>query len=152
MLKPLQLVLLVSLLADGGAPSPPKAKPVPTSPDAGSNLDAGSVPGVQSAESIPWPKDLKPLATLDGSAVVAAHAALQQVLARFPKGTANTCEFSARSLDVVVGHEAGMYFVRIDRRPERCGWNPGASLEFDWFELYAVSSDGRVIARYPHAP
>ncbi|WP_342378525.1 hypothetical protein NVS55_03970 [Myxococcus stipitatus] len=151
MLKPLQLALLVSLMADAST-LPPKAKPVAVSPDAGPTPDAGPRPSPPSAESIPWPKDLKPLATLDGTAVLAAHAVLQQVLAGFPKGAANACEFSARSLDVVVGQEAGMYFVRVDRRPERCGWNPGASLEFDWFELYAVSADGRVLARYPHRP
>ncbi|WP_240356150.1 MULTISPECIES: hypothetical protein [Myxococcus] len=144
MLKPHYFVLFVSLLADGGT-EPPKAKASTPVSDAGT-------PSPNGVDSIPWPKDLRPLATLDGPAVLAAHAALQQVLSRFPKGGTSTCEFSAKSLDVVVGQEAGLYFVRIDRRPERCGWAPGVSLEFDWFELYAVSPDGRVLGRHPYMP
>jgi hypothetical protein len=116
-------------------------------PDAGT-----SAPSLTLAEPIRWPKDLRPLATLDGPAVLAAHAALQQVLSRFPKNHAGACEASARSMDVVVGQEGGLYFVRIDRRVDRCGWAPGVSLEFDWFELYAVSPEGRVLARYAYMP
>ncbi|WP_426748217.1 hypothetical protein VZQ01_15385 [Myxococcus faecalis] len=146
MLKPLQLALLISLVPDGGTPPVSVAKTVDAGPAAPS--DAGSI----GAEAIPWPKDLRPLATLEGPAVLAAHAALQQVLARFPKSPSPSCESSAKSLDVVVGQEAGLYFVRVDRRPERCGWPAGVTLELDWFELYAVSPDGRVLARHPHMP
>jgi hypothetical protein len=92
------------------------------------------------------------MATLDGPAVLAAHAVLQRVLSRFPKEHAGACEHSARSLEVVVGYEEGVYFVRVDRRPDKCGEAPGVSLEFDWFELYAVSADGQILARYPHMP
>ncbi|MCP3102163.1 hypothetical protein LZ198_25165 [Myxococcus sp. K15C18031901] len=140
MLKPLHLLLLTSLMADGGTPAP---KPAPPS-DAGTSASA--------TDSIRWPKDLRPLATLDGPAVLAAHAALQQVLSRFPKERSTQCESSAKSLDVVVGLEDGVYFVRVDRRPDRCGWPPGASLEFDWFELYAVTPEGRILARHPSMP
>jgi len=104
------------------------------------------------ADSIRWPKDLRPLATLDGPAVLAAHAALQQVLSRSPKEYAGTCEYSAKGMEVVVGEEGGLYFVRINRRADKCGWNKGANLGFDWLELYAVSPDGRVLARYPYMP
>ncbi|MCE9673021.1 hypothetical protein LY474_34965 [Myxococcus stipitatus] len=143
MLKPLHLLLVTSLLADGGTP-PSKPAPPTSSPDAGTTLPT--------PDAIRWPKDLRPLATLDGPAVLAAHAALQQVLSRFPKGRSTACEYSAQSLDVVVGLEDGVYFVRVDRRPDRCGWPPGASLEFDWFELYAITPEGRVLARHPSMP
>ncbi len=157
MLKPQHLILLMSVLLDGGTaplqqgPSGADAGTVPAPPALAS--DAGTrAPAPGTADSIRWPKDLRPLATLDGPAVLAAHAALQQVLSRFPKDQAGACEASARSMDVVVGQEGGLYFVRIDRRVDRCGWAPGVSLEFDWFEMYAVSPEGRVLARYPYMP
>ncbi|WP_233591346.1 hypothetical protein [Corallococcus sp. AB011P] len=140
MLKPHHVLLLVSLVADGGS--------TPSRPDAGvpAKPDGGVVAGASDA-GIQWPTDLRPLATLDGPAVLAAHAALQRVLASFPKQDAGACESSARSLDVVVGLEGGVYFVRVDRRLDRCGWPVGSQLEFDWFELYAVSPEGKVLGR-----
>lgn len=47
-----------------------------------------------------------------------------------------------------------MYIVRINQRMDKCGWvvPEGFSLEMDWFELYAVSPEGKVLARYPFAP
>ncbi|GMT98373.1 hypothetical protein KH5H1_24920 [Corallococcus caeni] len=101
---------------------------------------------------IPWPTDLRPLATLEGPAVLAANAALQRVLASLSKQDAGACESSARSLDVVVGLEKGIYFVRVDRRLDRCGWPVGSQLEFDWFELYAVSPEGKVLGRRAFMP
>jgi hypothetical protein len=106
-------------------------------------------------ESIRWPENLRPLATLEGPAVLAAHAALQHLLARFEKeGVAGRCGYSAKGLELVVGEEGGVYFVRIDQRMDKCGWvvPRGFSTEMDWFELYAVSPNGRVLARYPYAP
>lgn len=155
MLRPHHFILLASLTMDGGSVAPPPTPPTP-GVDAGTpppSPDAGTVaPAPRSADSIPWPKDLRPMATLDGPAVLAAHAALQHVLSRFPKDKAGACAYSAQSLEVVVGQEGGLYFVRVDRRPDRCGWAPGTALEFDWFELYAVSPEGRVLARYPRMP
>ncbi|MFE8602309.1 hypothetical protein [Archangium violaceum] len=105
------------------------------------------------AAGIHWPVEVRPLATLDGPAVLAAHAAIQHVLARFPKEYAGSCTYSAKALEVVVGEQGGLYFVRINQRPERCGrFAAGVSLTPDWFELYAVSSDGKVLARYPYQP
>ncbi|WP_244222312.1 hypothetical protein [Corallococcus praedator] len=124
-------------------------------PDAGVAVkqDGGGVVTLTGADAgIQWPTDLQPLATLDGPAVLAAHAVLQRVLASFPKQDAGACESSARSLDVVVGQEGGVYFVRIDRRIDRCGWPVGSSLEFDWFELYAVSPEGKILARRAFMP
>jgi hypothetical protein len=155
MLKPHCLILLVSLMADGGTSTPvPDAGIVTPPPDRPTpSVDAGT-PALPpaAADAIRWPKDLRPLATLDGPAVLAAHAALQQVLSRTPKEYASTCEYSAKGMEVIVGEEGGLYFVRIRRRADKCGWNPGANLGFDGLELYAVSPDGRVLARYPYMP
>jgi hypothetical protein len=49
------------------------------------------------------------------------------VLSRFPKEAARACEYSAKALEVAVGQEGGLYFVRIDRRVDKCGWAPGAA-------------------------
>lgn len=146
MLKPHLFVLLMLLSVDGGT-AEPQPGPPPSSADAGA-----PVPPPASTGSIHWPENLRPLATLDGPAVLAANAVLQRVLSRFPKEYAGTCEYSAKAMDVVVGQEGGLYFVRIDRRTDRCGWTPGFSLEFDWFELYAVSPEGQILARYPYMP
>ncbi|MFP2896860.1 hypothetical protein [Corallococcus sp. 4LFB] len=104
--------------------------------------------------AIPWPKqDLTPLATLEGPAVQAAHAALEEAVKRFPKESMGKCAFSARALEVVIGQEAGWYFVRVNRRVDRCpGFGPGVTgIETDWFELYAISPDGE-LTRYPYQP
>jgi hypothetical protein len=173
MLKPHYVLLLVSLLADGGTQGPPPRSPradagtalppagssgrdggtgVPPSGisagDAGSGVPLPSTPG-----SIHWPENLRPLATLDGPAVLAAHAVLQRVLARFPKESAGICSSSAKAMEVVVGEEGGLYFVRVNRREDKCGWvAPGVNTDLDWFELYAVSPEGRILERYPYFP
>lgn len=177
MLRFLHFILLVSLVGDGGtvAPMPDTLAPgsdggtvaplpdtLTPSSDGGTvaplpapltpGSDGGTiVPSPITVDSIRWPKDLQPLARLDGPAVLAAHAALQHVLSRFPKEYAKGCTGSATSMDVVVGQEGGLYFVQILRRADRCGW-PRKHLELDWFELYAVSPDGRVLVRYPYMP
>jgi hypothetical protein len=146
-MSPSCLVLLGVLAAAEGAPGAPAVLPLVPLPEVG--LVVAPRPG---ADTLRWPENLRPLATLEGPAILAAHAALQEVLSRFPKEDAGACESSARSLEVVVGLEGGVYFVRIDRRYDRCGWAPGAQLEFDWFELYAVSPEGRILARHPALP
>jgi hypothetical protein len=150
-LKPYHFILLGLLSVDGGTVAH-KPDSLASGADAGI-ADAGVVvPPPSTADSIRWPDNLRPLATLDGPAVLAAHAALQRVLSRFPKEDVGTCEYSAESMEVVVGQEGGLYFVRIDRRADKCGWTPGFNLEFDWFELYAVSPEGRILARFPYMP
>ncbi|WIG99402.1 hypothetical protein KGD87_26080 [Myxococcus sp. SDU36] len=89
---------------------------------------------------------------MEGPAVLAAHAALQEVMKRFPKTATKSCAFSPRALEFVVGYQSGWYFVRVNRRVDKCPeFDPGVTLEYDWFELYAVSPEGRV-ERYPHRP
>lgn len=116
--------------------------------------DAGTLALPDAAQSpIKWPEDLQPLATLDGPAVLAANAALQHVLERLPKEYKRRCAYSARAMEVIVGQQGGLYFVRINRRLDKCGRaSPGFSAGFDWFELYAVSPDGQVLERYPYHP
>ncbi|HEX8820814.1 MAG TPA: hypothetical protein VF794_12875 [Archangium sp.] len=112
-----------------------------------------TIPFPFAVDSVRWPEEVRPLAILDGPAILAAHAALQQVLTRVPKEYAGTCAYSAKAMDVVIGQEAGLYFVRINPRADRCGVVlPSGAIGFDWFELYAVSPEGKVLARYPHWP
>lgn len=159
MLRPHHVILLVSLLADGGtAPTSSVAEGLDAGiahpPSSIQGTDAGTVaPKPKDSNSVPWPEtELEPLATLDGPAILAAHTVLQQVMQRFPEGSAKSCAFSPRSLELVVGYEAGWYFVRVNRRVDKCPeFGPGVVLELDWFELYAVSPEGRV-ERYPYAP
>jgi hypothetical protein len=154
-------ILLSSLLLDGGVAPPSDAgsgtvdagvaAPQPPSrrPDAG---QGGTQPVM--TNGIQWPEELHPLATLDGPAVLAAHAALQQLLARLAKEYQGNCSHSAKAMDVTVSKEGELYFVRIDQRMDRCGWAvpPGFSALTDWYELYAVSPEGKVLARYPYTP
>lgn len=158
--KPQLYLLLAAWLAQGGAlPAPGGAGArdagvAPSGPLA-PQMDAGPRDaGALASGSIPWPQEeLSPLATLDGSAVLAAHAVLEQVQEqRFAKDAGHSCVFSPRALDVLITQQDGWYFVRVNRRVDRCpGFGPGVSLETDWFELYAVSPDGRV-ERYPYHP
>ncbi len=118
-----------------------------------SNASEDLVPIPLSHAEIKWPDEVRPLATLDGPAIIAANAALQRLLASFPKEYATDCSYSAKAMDVTVGQERGLYFVEIKRRLERCGWAaPGFEPVLHWFELYAVSPEGKVLARYPYHP
>ncbi len=152
------VALLGALLTDGGTGARPPdlsgqdaggaASTRPFTPDAGT-----SAPRPIPAGGSRWPENLRPLATLDGPAVLAAHAALQHLLARLSREYGTACSASAKAMEVVVAEQGGLYFVRIDQHMEKCGWaSPGFVTETDWFELYAVSPDGRVLARYPNAP
>ncbi|WP_267558639.1 hypothetical protein [Corallococcus sp. BB11-1] len=159
MLKPSHALLLVTLLMDGGARTLP---PATSGADGGTvvpgpgttRTDGGTHPRAPIiAEGIEWPDDVRPLATLDGPAIIAAHAALQKLLASLPKEYAKDCSYSAKAMEVVVGQQGGLYFVEINRRVEKCGWAaPGFNPSPHWFELYAVSPEGKVLARYPYHP
>ncbi|GMU06907.1 hypothetical protein ASNO1_31600 [Corallococcus caeni] len=151
-------MLLASLLMQTGLLGTPlcNRRPDP-SPVESQGQEAPPDSGISASTSepvIPWPKqDLPPLATLEGPAIQAAHAALEEALKRFPKESTDKCAFSARALEVVIGQEAGWYFARVNRRVDRCpGFGPGVTgLETDWFELYAISPKGEV-TRYPYQP
>ncbi|WP_253894997.1 hypothetical protein [Corallococcus exercitus] len=152
-------VLLMTLLLDGGThPAPSGTAPgdggIPASSVVAANADGGTTPRAPLvAEGIEWPEDLRPLATLDGPAILAAHAALQRLLASFPKEYAKDCSYTARAMEVSVAQHGGLYFVQINRRVEKCGWAaPGFNPSAHWYELYAVSPEGKVLARYPYHP
>jgi hypothetical protein len=157
MLKPHRLMLSVSLLAwtmslqaNATEPRPAIRVPIP--------FTAESIPLITTATPLPpeplrWPEEVRPLATLDAPAILAANAALQHVLARIPKEYTGSCDYSAKAMEVVIGQEAGLYFVRVNLRADRCGVVlPEGAIGFDWFELYAVSPEGKVLARYPFSP
>lgn len=158
MLNPHHLLLVVALMADGGTPP---SQPVPgtdagtaTASPRGKTPDAGTVAAKPADPSaIPWPEEeLTPLATLEGPAILAANAALQQVMKRFPKEDTRHCIYSPKSMELIIGYQAGWYFVRVNHRADQCpGFGPGFTAEFDWFELYAYSPDGR-LERYPYFP
>lgn len=145
---------------DAGTAAGPAGSPeLEAGVDAGSARTARADAGPQKLRPIitgdvRWPEEVRTLTTLDGPAVLAANAALQSLLARFAKKGASGCGYSLKGLELTVGEGGGMYIVRIEQRMERCGWKvpPGFSTEMDWFELYAVSPEGKVLARYPYAP
>ncbi len=93
------------------------------------------------------------LTLLDGRAIVAAHAAIQEQQARFAKEDkryVGSCEASPKAMDVLVFEGDGLYFIRINRRLDRCGsFHPSFNEGFAP-QLYAVSPEGRVLARYPY--
>ncbi|MCY1043262.1 hypothetical protein OV208_18235 [Corallococcus sp. bb12-1] len=122
MTNPSYCLLLLTLLMDGGTPPPPSGgaradagivspSASATKPDGGASSRAPII-----AEGIEWPDDLRPLATLDGPALMAAHAALQKLLSSFPTEYASDCSYSAKAMEVAVAQHGGLYFVEITRR------------------------------------
>jgi hypothetical protein len=101
-----------------------------------------------------WPDDIKTLATLDGRAVMAAHAALQEWMANLAKEDprfVGSCDASPKATDVIVLESRGVYVVQLHPRVDRCGWadpsfNAGLPIE-----IYVVSPEGRVLA-HPYYP
>ncbi|WP_395815494.1 hypothetical protein [Archangium minus] len=157
MRKPHRVMLPVLLLAWTMSPRANATDPISTIriplPFTTESIPIITTPPPLTQDTIRWPEEIRPLATLDASAILAANAALQHLLARVPQEYVGTCDYSAKAMEVVIGQEAGLYFVRINRRADRCGVKfPEGAIGFDWFELYAVSPEGRVLARYPFSP
>lgn len=160
MLKLHHFILLIALSVDGGTGS---AQPDPPKPDAGTatgdstrvhERDGGSCePRPAILEGTPWPEKPRLLATLDGSAIIAARAAIRQLMERFVKNDprfAGSCDYSPKAMDVVIGEAEGMYVVRIDPRVDRCGrLGPDFNNVIDP-ELYAVSPEGKILMDYPY--
>jgi hypothetical protein len=153
MLRTHHFFLLVALLVDGGTVAP---QPSPSVMDAGTGIpgpDAGTVARKPTiVNGIRWPEETQLLATLDGRAIMAAHAAMQDLMARFAKEDkrfVGHCDYSPKAMDVIIFEGEGMYIVRINPRVDRCGWaDPSFNAGLD-SELYAVSPEGKVLARYP---
>ncbi len=168
MLRPHHFFLLVSLLADGGTVTPPPVPvgmdggtvtppPAPAGLDAGtgtaaaspSGRDAGTAPRTLPMVDGRLPDDLKTLVTLDGRAVMAAHAAIQEWTAGMIKEDpryAGTCEISPKAMDVSILQSRGVYVVQIRRRLDQCGWaDPSFNSGFAP-SIYVVSPEGRILA------
>lgn len=123
----------------------------PSKPDAGAPVHKPVI-----VDGFRWPEDeqLRPLTLLDGRAIVAAHAAIQaqrELFAKADKKFAGHCDYSPKAMDVEIFEGDGVYVVRIDRRLDRCGWaHPSFNAAFP-SEYFAVSPEGRILARYPQA-
>jgi hypothetical protein len=100
------------------------------------------------------PDDLQFLASLDARAVMAAHAAIQELMALEVKNdprAKGTCDNSPKAMDVNISTSRGMYVVIIGRRFDRCGWaDPSFNKAFET-EVFVVSPEGRVLA-HPYYP
>jgi hypothetical protein len=83
---------------------------------------------------------------LNGQAALAAAGALQEAIAQWSdQGLFSGCQTPAQGLGAVVYPWRGGYYVRVTQRFERCGGKRFRML--DWWESFAVSPEGRVLAR-----
>ncbi len=87
---------------------------------------------------------------MEAGAALAAAGAIREVVRTnpFPNLFAG-CSSPEQGLDVSVfaGPTLGLYFVVVDQRFHRCGGPSGRVL--DWWEVYAVTSQGEVVAKAP---
>jgi hypothetical protein len=90
---------------------------------------------------------------LDGRAIVAAHAAVQDLLGHFAqKGIrfSRRCDAQPQAMDVLIFESEGKYVIRINPRVDRCGGadpSVNASLAS---AVYAVSPEGTILGRLPY--
>ena len=101
---------------------------------------------------VEWPgrrdaSDITSLGAVDGGAALAASAAIQQVVQKIgPESELfSKCPSPAAALDARVFKWRDVYYVTVDERFDRCG--EARSRFPDWFESYAVSPAGQVLAR-----
>ncbi|WP_375770681.1 hypothetical protein NR798_07215 [Archangium gephyra] len=101
---------------------------------------------------IEWPgrrdvSDITNLGAVDGGAALAASAAIREVVQRVgPESELfSKCPSPAAALDARVFMWRNVYYVTVDERFDRCG--EARSRFPDWFESYAVSPAGVVLAR-----
>lgn len=114
--------------------------------------------GIREPE-VEWPTPeelatLKPVASevngeLNGEAALAAAAAIRETARLWSRqGLFEGCPTPAAGLGATVYAWKGRYYVSITQRFDRCGGKRFRML--DWWELFAVSSEGRVMARQPY--
>ena len=101
---------------------------------------------------VEWPSrrdvsDITNLGAVDGGAALAASAAIREVVQRVgPESELfSKCPSPAAALDARVFKWRDVYYVTVDERFDRCG--EARSRFPDWFESYAVSPAGVVLAR-----
>lgn len=101
---------------------------------------------------VEWPgrsnvSEITNLGAVDGGAALAASAAIREVVQRVgPESELfSKCPSPAAALDARVFKWRDVYYVTVDERFDRCG--EARSRFPDWFESYAVSPAGVVLAR-----
>ncbi|AKJ00430.1 Hypothetical protein AA314_02056 [Archangium gephyra] len=111
----------------------------------------------KSGGGIEWPgrrdvSDITNLGAVDGGAALAASAAIREVVQRVgPQSELfSKCPSPAAALDARVFKWRDVYYVTVDERFDRCG--EARSRFPDWFESYAVSPAGVVLARRGSEP
>ncbi|MCE9668386.1 hypothetical protein LY474_11235 [Myxococcus stipitatus] len=86
----------------------------------------------------------------EAGAALAAAGAIREVVRTNPfPNLFEGCSSPEQGLDVSVfkGPTQGLYFVTVEQRFHRCGGPSGRVL--DWWEVYAVTSQGDVVAKAP---
>ena len=116
-------------------------------------LQGCATPAAAWKGEVTWPAEHSArtvVAPMEASAALAAAGALREVVRTnpFPNLFAG-CSSPEQGLDVSVfaGATPGLYFVVVDQRFDRCGGPSGRVL--DWWEVYAVTSQGVVVAKAP---
>ncbi|MDC0707684.1 hypothetical protein POL68_04315 [Stigmatella sp. ncwal1] len=110
--------------------------------------------------SVEWPTPeelaaLQPVSSdvkeeINGQAVLAAAAAIQETNRLWSRqGLFDGCPAPALGLGAVVYAWKGYYYVNVTQRFDRCGGKRFRML--DWWEFFAVSPEGELIARQPYA-
>jgi hypothetical protein len=85
----------------------------------------------------------------NGQAALVAARAIQEVIQLWSdQGLFEGCPAPALGLGAVVYPWKGVYYVNVTQRFDRCGGKRYRML--DWWESFAVSPEGRVLARRPH--
>ena len=104
--------------------------------------------------NIQWPTPeeltkLRPITgELSGEVAVVAAAAIKQTLRDWKaQGLFAGCPTPAAGLGATVYMWKGTYYVSISERFDRCGRARSGML--DWWEVFAVSPEGDVLARHP---
>ncbi|WP_342377210.1 hypothetical protein NVS55_38065 [Myxococcus stipitatus] len=87
---------------------------------------------------------------LEAGAALAAAGAIREVVSHTPFPNLFTgCSSPEQDLDVSVfaDQTPDLYFVVVEQRFDRCGGPRGRVL--DWWEIYAVTAQGVVVAKAP---
>jgi hypothetical protein len=99
-------------------------------------------------DGIRWPEETRFLTLLDGRAIVAAHAAVQDLFERFVRkgiGFSQRCDATPKAMDVLIFEGDGTYIVRINPRADRCGGGDPIVNASLGSALYEISSEGKVL-------